>query len=523
MQTRNLHTTDPRAASAIMEATSRAKPNRCKKPAYHFILAFDPEDDKVGKINPDMMKEIADKALTRLELQEHQALIYAHQDKEHPHIHFLVNRIHPDTGKAWNRHNEGRRLLEFCGDIAREYDLNIPHDRNRKQEKDKDKELDLDFAEEQLPEYGFDIEQVIDRLEADGKLPDWLAVANDPYKLPTRRFSKDQVLALREKASDGLLRAAGWDDVSRVMRNTGLKVQKHGQGLVVTDGKAYIGISAINRKCSLKGLEKRFGQDFDTWRRAKAVGAVTGIETERVKSNRVLAADVADMELRGVQMVFEEVHSAEWHVDMREGHLARHEQRHKRQQEHEKRHELHFLDGLSKTYRDPAKARRDWIKLDAELGWERAALRIQENPQIIGPMRGVELVGGKTPDRRAAERSFRYLQSRRMKWLKARDRTQLIAQDLEKHHSLLAQAKRDYRRLIDSLGQNHDMMELLREKIRRRYAALDRLTPKMIREADMSEDRRTELDKALRKHNERKRARSRQRQLDREMGIDPFV
>jgi hypothetical protein len=273
--------------------------------------------------------------------------------------------------------------------------------------------------------------------------------------------------------------------------------------------------------CSLKGLEKRFGQDYDTWRREKAFDTATGVESERVKSNRVLAADIADMELRGMQTVFEEVRSAEWHVEMREGHVKRTESRHAQQQRHEKKHELHFLDGLTKTYRDPAKARRDWIKLDAELGWERAAMRVQENPQVIGPLRGVE-IAGKTPDRKAAERSFRYLHSRRLKWLKARDRTQLIAQDLEKHHRLLDQAKRDYRRLMDTFGRDRNVMDVLQDKIRQRYATLNRLTPKMIREADISEERRAELDRALRKHNERKRAKSRQRQLDKEMNINPF-
>jgi len=207
---------------------------------------------------------------------------------------------------------------------------------------------------------------------------------------------------------------------------------------------------------------------------------------------------------------------------MRENHVNRTEGRYARQQGNEKKHELHFLDGLTKTYRDPAKARRDWIKLDAELGWERAAMRIQGNPQIIGPMRGVELAGGKSPDRKTVERSFRYLQSRRLKWLKARDRTQLIAQDLEKRHRLLDQAKRDFRRLTDSLGRTANTMDLLYDKIRRRADALDRLTPRMIREANLSETRRTEMDKALRKHNERKRAKSRQRQRDKELGIDPF-
>jgi MobA/VirD2-like, nuclease domain len=140
-EARNLQTENPRAAAAIMEATA-AQNLRCKKPVYHFVLSFDPKDARRGKVPPEVMQEIANEAVERLGLTEHQMLIYAHKDTKHPHMHFLVNRIHSQTGKAFDRHNDGRNLTRLCRDIAKERGLNIPLDRARIKERERVDDFD---------------------------------------------------------------------------------------------------------------------------------------------------------------------------------------------------------------------------------------------------------------------------------------------------------------------------------------------------------------------------------------------
>src|SRR5260370_41711913 len=49
------------------------------------------------------MEHVADRLLGTLGLQEHQVVVVAHADRPHPHVHLLVNRGHPETGKAWSR------------------------------------------------------------------------------------------------------------------------------------------------------------------------------------------------------------------------------------------------------------------------------------------------------------------------------------------------------------------------------------------------------------------------------------
>jgi hypothetical protein len=95
---RNLPTDDPELAAKIMRATA-SQNVRVSQPVYHLALSFDPRDivDRAG------MERVADRVLAELKLQEYQTIIVAHADRAHPHMHMLVNRVHPETGKVWDR------------------------------------------------------------------------------------------------------------------------------------------------------------------------------------------------------------------------------------------------------------------------------------------------------------------------------------------------------------------------------------------------------------------------------------
>lgn len=66
------------------------------KPVLHFSLSWHETD------RPDAahMRETALGALKALGLEAHQALVIAHTDKDHPHVHLLVNTVHPETGRT---------------------------------------------------------------------------------------------------------------------------------------------------------------------------------------------------------------------------------------------------------------------------------------------------------------------------------------------------------------------------------------------------------------------------------------
>ena len=95
---RNLPTDEPELAGKIMRATA-AQNLRVDKPVYHLALSFDPND----VVDRATMERVADRVIAALKLQEHQVLIVSHGDRDHPHMHLLINRVHPETGLVWNR------------------------------------------------------------------------------------------------------------------------------------------------------------------------------------------------------------------------------------------------------------------------------------------------------------------------------------------------------------------------------------------------------------------------------------
>ena len=124
---RNLMTECPAKAWRIMEYTYRSR-NRLKaaagrgkggrevmKPCFSYSLSWHPDE------TPERheMLAAADESLRVLDLNEHQALIICHTDEPHPHVHLVVNRIHPLTGAAATLSHSKRRLSAF----ALEYEL----------------------------------------------------------------------------------------------------------------------------------------------------------------------------------------------------------------------------------------------------------------------------------------------------------------------------------------------------------------------------------------------------------------
>lgn len=76
------------------QAGQSARGRKNTNPVLHLTLSW-----AIGE-NPTQqhMLETARTALSAIGLGEHQALISAHNDKEHLHVHMVVNSIHPVTG-----------------------------------------------------------------------------------------------------------------------------------------------------------------------------------------------------------------------------------------------------------------------------------------------------------------------------------------------------------------------------------------------------------------------------------------
>ena len=106
--TENLLTNDPEKAWKVMAWTAmhqgtlkksagvKATGQKLKAPVYAFSISWHPEQ------KPDKAHMLATmrQALANLGMADHQAIFVCHNDEPHPHVHAMVNRVHPVTGKA---------------------------------------------------------------------------------------------------------------------------------------------------------------------------------------------------------------------------------------------------------------------------------------------------------------------------------------------------------------------------------------------------------------------------------------
>jgi hypothetical protein len=116
--TRNLATSDPMTAAAIMDATALQNP-RTTEPVYHLSLSFHPTDI----VSRETMEAVADRMLHELKLEGHQVVMVAHNDRDHAHVHLMVNRVHPETFRAWDRWKDYYTIESTLRAIERDYGL----------------------------------------------------------------------------------------------------------------------------------------------------------------------------------------------------------------------------------------------------------------------------------------------------------------------------------------------------------------------------------------------------------------
>ena len=122
--TRNLATDKPELAREIMIATAKMQDelkaqagikNTGRKSTAHvyaYSLSWHPDEAK--GLNQAEMVRAADESLRAIGAQDHQALFVAHRDEPHPHVHVILNRVHPETGVMLTAGNDRLKLSEWA-------------------------------------------------------------------------------------------------------------------------------------------------------------------------------------------------------------------------------------------------------------------------------------------------------------------------------------------------------------------------------------------------------------------------
>jgi hypothetical protein len=99
------------------EAGVRAGGRATEDPVKHVSLNWSPEESPTR----EHMIETTEGFLRHMKWQEHQAVMVAHNDK-HPHVHVMINAIHPETGLHLDDGLERRRAQAWALEYERAHD-----------------------------------------------------------------------------------------------------------------------------------------------------------------------------------------------------------------------------------------------------------------------------------------------------------------------------------------------------------------------------------------------------------------
>jgi hypothetical protein len=344
VSSRNLAHDDPEYAAVQMRATAEQN-HRVEQPVYHLSLNAAPGEH----LSREQWEQVADRVLKDLGLEDHQALIVAHTDRPHEHVHVMVNRVSPETLKTWSNSHDYARIERSLRHIERERGLR------------------------EVPGHHY-------RLEREQQAPDRSpGLTSGEVQQRQRTGQEPFAEQARFRLYNDFKEAGSWADLEERLAGHGMRLEKRGRGLVVTDGERQVKASRIHRGRSLGKLEERYGMTFNDWR-------------GRVAELRSAVQDYETTEARHTELTREHARSVQALGRVRE--LTEPLQALKQQQREAGRR---LEDQLRTVYRpDSVQAARRALEAEAHLhGHRRAAERLRRDPGRYGRLAGR---GGPLPD-----------------------------------------------------------------------------------------------------------------------------
>jgi hypothetical protein len=228
------------AKRRFKQAAAR-KGRMVKKPNYEIILSWQSGNEKEG-IPPDdpsreEMEQSVDRVLSELNLEEHQAWIVAHRDTDTPHVHVVVNRVHPRTGETWSPSYDQTTLYHTLREIEEEKGWHRPGPM-KIEDLSSDRQKNLEYWEKES-----------EKLGRERSVRQWA----------------------REEGIPGLLKGAeSWEQVEKILHGTGATLKpRRERGMVIERDGGHAALSSIDPTISRPKLEDRYGQSWEAYREGR--------------------------------------------------------------------------------------------------------------------------------------------------------------------------------------------------------------------------------------------------------------
>jgi len=252
---------------AVQDSNTRAKHK-----AYHFVLSF-PQGEKPSD---EIIQAAEDQAIEALGFDEHQRISALHTNTDAPHLHVVVNTVHPETLKVHNQNNDFIILDRVCKYVEQEHGLTktnriarVQHESSKVSQQDNAPDprqvVDTDLAgtSSASPSKDFQNKPVQPIGKADGK-PNGNSKA---YSMETHGGMRSFASWVKDNAGTALVSEAYRDGASgeslqKTAAKYDLKFVVRGNGMVIASrsNKLFIKASEIDRELSRGKLEARLGK-----------------------------------------------------------------------------------------------------------------------------------------------------------------------------------------------------------------------------------------------------------------------
>ena len=234
---------------AAFQMTAVAGMNeRVRKPCYHMVLSWgdgeNPDDRQVLAAARDVLR--------RMGWQEHQYVLAVHRDRLNVHVHVVLNRVHPLSGKTFSVSHDYARLELACRVIERAWGW--PADRGRFLSEVIDGVLRL----VPRPQSHWAARQAA---RAEGLRPDPRTVRGAERRTglaPLRDRLSTQVIARTRRV---IRQAADWAALHAGLLGLGLHYRRHGSGARIVEAASGACMPAchLGSNFGLHRLQARLG------------------------------------------------------------------------------------------------------------------------------------------------------------------------------------------------------------------------------------------------------------------------
>lgn len=239
-----------RQAAEVMKVAASLNP-RCGKPVYHLVLTWPVSEPP----SPDEAHVAGREMLERFGAGDHQAVMGLHEDREHTHLHIILNLVDPVNGRRLSTSHDFARIEAACRAIELRHGWTPDNGR-----------FDMQVGEEG----GKPVVRLVPKSAAvwEERTRERAAGRRRPATARERGASgADQPLAevmpphLRQAVVRICTEACSWGELHARLRPLGLAYVRHGSGarLVLRGTSAFLSPSHLGTVIGWKRLAARLG------------------------------------------------------------------------------------------------------------------------------------------------------------------------------------------------------------------------------------------------------------------------